>query len=341
MKGVSVIICCYNSALKLETTIAALAQQQISQTPAWELVIVNNNSSDDTAGAATSLIQHYQLSTNGSIVHEQKPGLNFARLKGLQVAKYDYVIFCDDDNTLASDYIETAYSLMEANPKTGVIGGKGTAKPEIKAPEWFARYSHSFAVGAQHSSNGVIGKKAAGVYGAGSVYRKEILLQFFNAGYKAILTDRKGGALSSGGDIEWCMLVQVAGYNVMYDDRLQFEHCIDAKRLNWEYYLQLKKGIAAGNAGLFLYQFFLLQKRSSFQFVFSYLLQLSTAAAKVFWFKCKSLLHLYKKEEQELGASILPAQFKSYLQFFPNCIKQYRQLSFYQHAFLQRHHTSL
>ena len=46
--GVSVIVCCYNSAQRLQETIKHLAQQQVPALINWEVIIVNNASTDAT-----------------------------------------------------------------------------------------------------------------------------------------------------------------------------------------------------------------------------------------------------------------------------------------------------
>ena len=48
MKGVSVIICCYNSESKIELTLSCLQNQLIIPGIHWEIIVVDNGSSDNT-----------------------------------------------------------------------------------------------------------------------------------------------------------------------------------------------------------------------------------------------------------------------------------------------------
>ena len=50
--GVTIIICCYNSAQLLPPTIKHIAEQKNQDNIDWELTVVNNNSTDDTGQVA-------------------------------------------------------------------------------------------------------------------------------------------------------------------------------------------------------------------------------------------------------------------------------------------------
>lgn len=56
MEGISIIICCFNSAKRLPENLRHISSQQVGKGVDWEVIIVNNNSSDDTARAAEDLL---------------------------------------------------------------------------------------------------------------------------------------------------------------------------------------------------------------------------------------------------------------------------------------------
>jgi len=48
LRGVSIIICCYNSAWVIGWTLEALLAQRIRDIPSWEIIVVDNKSTDGT-----------------------------------------------------------------------------------------------------------------------------------------------------------------------------------------------------------------------------------------------------------------------------------------------------
>ena len=184
------------------------------------------------------------------------------------------LLFCDDDNYLDPSYVLIGEAIMNKNPKIGALGGNGEPVFEGEKPDWFDKYHYSFAVGKQADKSGKLNSKTAEIYGAASFWRRSVLQLIEKKGIETVLTGRRGNQLVSGDDVEWCFLVQLAGYEIWYEEQLKFKHLMTAGRLTWEYYLKLKKGISAGSALLFPYGYMLHQKgQNSFLFTFSYWLK--------------------------------------------------------------------
>src|SRR5436190_1838589 len=97
MKGVSVIICCYNSEHRIDKTLNHLQAQIISSSLQWEIILVDNASNDSTVKKADELWNKNAV-TEMNIISEPKPGLKNARLAGINKSKYEYISFIDDDN---------------------------------------------------------------------------------------------------------------------------------------------------------------------------------------------------------------------------------------------------
>ena len=249
-KGISVIICCYNSALKLQQTLSHLAGQQMSNYLKFEIVLVNNNSTDNTPEKAIEIWQKLNAPFPIKIVNEKKAGLNYAREKGISVAAYEYIIFCDDDNGLCENYLVTAARLLDVMPEVSVIGGIGMPVLEIDTPEWFiANNGFGFAVGSEGRKTGFTDT----VYGAGMVIRKSALQTIISNKISFLLTDRIGVKLVSGGDMEICTLLKYSQQKIWFDESLTFKHYLPSKRVNWNYYLKLRASFGKANAYLNLY----------------------------------------------------------------------------------------
>ncbi len=241
MKGVSIVICCYNSAARLPATLQYIAAQQVPAHIPWELLIVNNNSTDDTADVARQFFQAHP-GISGEVLEEDTPGLSYARQKGFDHAQFEYIILCDDDNWLKADYTQTAFEIMEGDRAIASLGGCGTPVFETgSAPRWFNDYRDYYATGPQNGHSGDITPTRSFVYGAGAVFRASALSALKVKGFENLLTDRKGNSLVTGGDNELGYALVLSGHRIWYDERLQFFHFITAKRLTLSYFLKLAR----------------------------------------------------------------------------------------------------
>nr|WP_319397852.1 glycosyltransferase [uncultured Carboxylicivirga sp.] len=245
--GISIIVCCYNSALRLPETIKHIAFQKVEQQIDWEVIVINNNSSDNTVAIAKKEWGKYQLSVPFSIYDEPNQGLSYARKKGVTKAKYENIIFCDDDNWLEEHYIQNAYELLNKHLNVGAIGGQGEAVSDTVLPEWFSKYENGYAIGKQASHSGIVNKRGY-LWGAGIIIRKNILETVMNLEVKSVLTGRKGSILTAGDDSEMCKWALLLGYDLWYDESLKFKHFIPSPRLSSEYRERMWEGFDISNS---------------------------------------------------------------------------------------------
>jgi glycosyltransferase involved in cell wall biosynthesis len=234
---ISVVICCYNSSMRLPETLRCIAEQKVRSDLPWEVIIVDNASNDNTVQVARSVWNSLGKKIPFRIVSEQTPGLSSARKKAVFESSYPLILFCDDDNSLTETYIQQACDVMDSDPSIGIVGGLGIAKPEQTPPVWFAKYAGSYAVNPQAKSDGYLaGNKS--LYGAGMVMRKQVLLDLYNLGFVSLLSGRKGESLSSGEDTEICLWYRFLGYKLFYKSTMVFIHYIPKERLTDNYYLR-------------------------------------------------------------------------------------------------------
>ena len=254
-KGVSVIICCHNSALLLPETLRYLSKQSDISLISVEIIVIDNNSEDNTTEIAVTLFRDLPIECN--IYYEEKIGLMNARRMGIDVAKYEYLLFCDDDNLLDSKYISKAYHIMESDNSIGACGGLGTELiHECIKPECFDKYKKSYAIGSQ-----VIYPQLA-LYGAGICLRYSSLEKIYQNGFISYLSGRKGAALSAGDDGELVLAIIIAGYRLVASDELFFFHLIPQKRLTQEYLIKMYKGFGLMYPVLYIYRRYIRNKNS-------------------------------------------------------------------------------
>lgn len=246
--GISVIICCYNSASKIEPTLEHLFQQNVSTGLKWEIILVDNNCKDDTVEKANSFRDKFQQPIDFRIVHEATPGLMHARKTGIASSKYEFLLFVDDDNWVDPYYLCNCYELMSQFPDTAVFGGLGKAASD-SVPWWFSEHQQSYATGPQSTNDGVVPT----VYGAGMCVRYSAWAKLQNSGHKSILLGRTGSKLSSGEDNEMCYALRILGYEIRYSSTLTFMHDLPLDRLDWTHLRQLYFGFGEAKARLDAY----------------------------------------------------------------------------------------
>ncbi len=245
-KGISVIICFYNSSSRITPTMKSIFCQEGLEAVPWELILVDNASTDTSVALAQDLIKESSF-PNARIVSESKPGLNYARKKGIDSAQYDTILFCDDDNWLNTRYVKTLYDFLEENESYGVVGGNGVEACEIEAPAWFEKFKSIYALGCRRDGD------VTNVYGAGMCFRKSIFDDF-----EPKMTDRKGKSLSSGGDSEMCEYAVSKGYKIRQICDNTFQHFIPKDRLTKSYLYRMARG-----KGQTMAQLILLRKNNS------------------------------------------------------------------------------
>jgi glycosyltransferase involved in cell wall biosynthesis len=250
-RGISVIICCYNSALLLEPTLKRIANQILDGDLGYELIVVDNASIDDTKKIARNIWAKIgSEKINFIIIHEPEPGLANARKKGISIASYNYLIFCDDDNWLDKNYFKNVAFLFDKNPEVALLGGIGIAQIEDESvkPDWFADFYQSYAIGKQADDECLV----KGVYGAGMAVRKSVLTSVIDH-LPMYLSGRSKNQLTAGEDSEICHRIRLAGFKILFTPKLTFKHFLTGNRLTWAYVKKLHTGFAKTYVVLNLY----------------------------------------------------------------------------------------
>jgi glycosyltransferase involved in cell wall biosynthesis len=131
---VSVIICAHNPRRHYLTRVLDALNGQSLPKENWELLLIDN--------ASDTLLSNYDLSWHPHARHvrEDALGLTNARLTGIRDSAADLLVFVDDDNVLASDYLEIALTLSEKWPMLGAFSGNIAGEFESEPPNWTREY---------------------------------------------------------------------------------------------------------------------------------------------------------------------------------------------------------
>jgi glycosyltransferase involved in cell wall biosynthesis len=244
--GVSVIICCHNSARVLCATLEHLKAQQVPREIDWEVIVVDNASTDDTTKTALSC-WHDDSPVPLRLVSEPRIGLTNARMCGFRVAKYEVISFVDDDNWVAPDWVAQVSEIMSVNPDLGAVGSFNEPVAECVPPDWFDDYAwYYYAIVRECDvASGRISLPPTTLTGAGMSIRKKAWQQLIAHGFVPYATDRVGKKLSGCGDRELTLVIYLSGWQLDIDRRLRLKHFMPAPRLQWRYLRRLARGTAA------------------------------------------------------------------------------------------------
>jgi glycosyltransferase involved in cell wall biosynthesis len=234
--GVSVVICCFNSSSRIVTTLEHLLKQ-INITFPWEVVIIDNNSSDGTAKIAIDTWTGNNGACPIRIVREPNPGTMRARRKGIEESKYRYLLFCDDDNWLHSNYVKEAYDYIRSDSRIAAVGGMGLLKFEhgFIPPPWLERFKRNFGAGPQGSKDGDTTNGKGCLYTAGCILDRQWLDLLYSMGFKSSLPGRHAKSLVAGEDTELTYALKLLGGQLHFSSKLWFNHYMPKTRLTWSY----------------------------------------------------------------------------------------------------------
>jgi glycosyltransferase involved in cell wall biosynthesis len=235
-EGISVIVCCYNSEKRIAETLRFLAEQKVSASLSWEVIVVNNASTDHTREVALKSWNSNASAISFQVIDQPLPGLARSRQKGIEVSQYDSVIFCDDDNHFDTNYVSRAFSLLKAHDDAGIIGGWVRPKLPLHPRSWIEDFYPALAIGKQAEQDSYV----EWVFGAGMVIRKKVFSILEERNIRLLLSDRVGTKQTSGGDAEMCMATCFVGLKIFYSNSLILDHNISANRLT-------KKSFIKGN----------------------------------------------------------------------------------------------
>src|SRR5713101_1105470 len=240
MADISVIVCTHNPRRDyLHRVLDALNGQTLPKDN-WELLVVDNAGNQRLADT-------WDLSWHARARHvrEDNLGLTRARLCGITAACGEVLIFVDDDNVLASDFLEKASALYGQYPYLGAFGA-GNVEPEfeVQPSSEIRALGHMLALRSVSSARWSNNATDWGTipWGPGlcvnrrvaNLYRQSIGSLDFS-----IPLDRTGDALFSGGDDMFSSIAVSVGYGFGIFPQFRVTHLITSDRLNRRHLLRL------------------------------------------------------------------------------------------------------
>lgn len=241
----SVLLCTHNpDSNRLQHCLEGLACQTLDQA-CWELLVIDNASSPALQREVFSALQHPQL----RLIREAELGLTPARLAGINAARAEVIVFVDDDNVLAPDYLTQALHLMQQEPHVGAAGGILVGSFERTPPRWSRGYLDLLGVRdfGPRPIRALIYDQVGPwePIGAGMVIRRAIAAHYALIAVDPVRRglDRRGRGLGSCGDTDMARCASDLGYFLAYEPSLRLTHLIPAFRLRYGYLFRLVRAL--------------------------------------------------------------------------------------------------
>jgi glycosyltransferase involved in cell wall biosynthesis len=126
-------MCTYNRADLLDVAVTSVLAQTHSDTPPFELIVVDNNSSDATAEVVAGLTA---ADPRVRYVFEDRQGLSYARNAGIGHARAALIAFIDDDLRADPDWVAAIVRAFDEHQDVDVVGGRVLPIWPFAPPAW-------------------------------------------------------------------------------------------------------------------------------------------------------------------------------------------------------------
>jgi glycosyltransferase involved in cell wall biosynthesis len=240
MTPLSVIICSHNPKPDyLQRVLGALAAQTLPPSQ-WALLLIDNASQRPLA-TSCDLSWH----PRARVIREDALGLTPARLRGIDESEGDILIYVDDDNVLAPDYLQTALALLARHPALGAIGA-GLLEPEFAVEPSAELLPHVALLALRKRTEAAWGQDPGDgdcvPWGAGLCVTRQVALAYRQLVERLDghgLLDRRGQHLYGNGDVafSWAACLIGKGFGVFPE--LRATHLIRAERVTQRYFLRM------------------------------------------------------------------------------------------------------
>jgi len=266
----SVILCTHNPRpAYLQRVLDGLARQTLDGAQ-WEFLVIDNASKTPLEGSVDlSFLQRSRM------IREETLGLTAARLRAIRESTSKVLVFIDDDNVLAPDYLTHAATIEREWPVLGTWGGQILPEFEETPPAWIRPYLPALAIReVAHDRWSNIPEEANALpYGAGMCVRRAVAAAYAEAlanDPRRVALDRRGASLISGGDTDLAFTACDLGFGNGVFARLQLAHLIPKERLEESYLLRLIEALSYSQAVLDSFRGRVLMRPSRSQRLFNF-----------------------------------------------------------------------
>lgn len=214
----------------------------------FEVVIIDNNSSKP--------VRDYPELQNRSfairVIHEAAAGTTPARCRGIREANAEWIVFLDDDNSIAPNYLEEALRIIQERPQVGAFGGISHYLSDARDAGWSSALLPYVGVRNYGHQEITSQENKWGEWepiGAGMVFRRSIGQRFVELVGESAIARKLGRTRQSyicGEDSLLARCAYQQGYACSYQPTLSLTHFIRSQRLQPKILAKTIEGVARG-----------------------------------------------------------------------------------------------
>jgi glycosyltransferase involved in cell wall biosynthesis len=145
---------------------------------AWELLVVDNGSKDDTG----SVVGSFAADLPVRLIREENAGLSNARNRAVREARGEWILWIDDDVTVARQWLVAYARAVVRHTDAGVFGGPIDVRLEGSPPPWLTSGMHwvldAYAGRSDTDFRGRFHAVGPKPYGANFALRRSVALRF-------------------------------------------------------------------------------------------------------------------------------------------------------------------
>ncbi len=240
---VSIAICTYNNARKLEAVLESLRGLICPPALEYEILVVDNNSRDETK----AVVERCQAVWGQRLryIFEGVQGLSHARNRALQEAAGEIVSYIDDDVQVDPGWLAAVAAAFAEYP-AAVVGGKSYLIYPSQRPAWLPDEYESLLSKLDYGDQVIVGLDKD-LFGLNFSVRKELAVQV--GGFDTSL-GRCRHSLGSGEESDLLDRIRKTGGLAVYEPRAIVGHVVPSERVTVRWFV--KRLFAAGSDGVIM-----------------------------------------------------------------------------------------
>jgi glycosyltransferase involved in cell wall biosynthesis len=228
----TVLICTYNRADDIDTTLASLAA---IETPlSWEVLIVDNNSSDRTADVVERRARSFPVPLH--YLFEPRQGKSNALNTGINRSRARVIVFTDDDVEIPKGWLDAAVRPLLERSDIDYTGGPVRPGWRAPCPRWLDETGNlggTIAVKDHGTESFVFEDQRKTPLGVNMAVRRSLIERI--GGFRPDL-GRSGRSLLGQEQAEFFYRSRRAGARGLYVPGMWLTHAVPAARLTRRYF---------------------------------------------------------------------------------------------------------